>query len=337
VSGVVISISPQTMIEGNLVQGDQVRVEARSMSDGSLWATRITAAPPPALVAPSPSDTPEPTATTVPTREPPTEVPTIVPAKPTVAPGEVPATPTASRMPTKAPTATATATETPVPPTPTPPREIKVRIRGRIDSMAADCWTVDGVVLQIKGSTRIDETEASASVGAMASVVAIRNEDETLTAVEIKVEAAQPAQEQPVEFQGLIESWNDTHWFVGGYDLLVNPYTLISGSPQKGLLAQVKAVRLTDGTTLARQIVIYLPIEEVQFEGLIQSIGAGEWVVEGVIVRFDDQTVVTGTPAVGALVEVQGLLLPDGAVLGRRVVVQPAAAETPAAEPTASQ
>jgi len=29
---------------------------------------------------------------------------------------------------------------------------------------------------------------------------------------------------------------------VGGYDLLVNPYTLISGSPQKGLLAEVKAV-----------------------------------------------------------------------------------------------
>lgn len=337
ISGVVVSISPETVIEGNLALGDLVQVSARSMSDGSLWATRIAAAPAPMLVAPSPSDTPQPTATTVPTREPPTEVPTIVPAKPTVAPGEVPATPTASRMPTKVPTATATATETPVPPTPTPPREIKVRIRGRIDSIAADSWTVDGVVLQIKGSTKIDQAEAPATIGAMASVIALRNEDETLTAVEIKVEAAAPSQEQPVEFQGLIESWSDTHWFVAGYDLIVNPYTLITGSPQRGLLAEVKAVRLTDGTTLARQIIIHLPSEEVQFEGVIQAISAGEWLVEGVIVRFDKQTVVSGTPEVGALVEVQGLLLPDGAVLGRRIVVQPAAVETPGAEPTASQ
>lgn len=335
ISGVVVFIAPETVIEGGLALGDQVQVVARSMSDGSLWATRIAAAPP-MLTAPSPSDTPEPTSTTVPTREPPTEVPTIVPPKPTVAPGEVPATPTASRMPTRVPTATATATETPVPPTPTPPREIKVRIRGRIDSIAADSWTVDGVVLQIKSSTKIDQAEANAAVGAMASVVAIRNEDETLTAVEIKVEAAEASREQPVEFQGLIESWNDTHWLVGGYDLLVNPYTLITGSPQKGLLAEVKAVRLTDGTTLARQIIIHLPSEEVQFEGVIQSMGAGEWLVEGVVVRFDGQTVVSGTPEVGALVEVQGLLLPDGAVLGRRIVVQPAAIETPGAEPTAS-
>ena len=336
VSGVIVSISPETVVEGTLALGDLVRVDARSMSDGSLWATRIAAAPVPVLAPPSPSDTPEPTATFVPTREPPTEVPTIVPPKPTVAIGEVPPTPTASRMPTKAPTATATSTETPVPPTPTPPREIKVRIRGRIDSIAVDSWTVDGVVIQIKGSTVIDESLARASVGAMAGVVAIRNEDDTLTAVEIKVEAAEPAQEQPVEFQGLIESWTETRWVVGGHELLVNPYTLISGSPQKGLLAEVKAVRLTDGTTLARQIVIRLPSEEVQFEGLIQVIGDGEWVVEGVVVRFDDQTVVLGTPEVGALVEVQGLLLPDGAVLGRRIVVQPAAVPTPGAEPTAS-
>lgn len=336
VSGVVVFISPQTIIEGDLGLGDLVRVDARSMSDGSLWATRIAAAPP-LVIVPAPSDTPEPSATRVPTREPPTEVPTIPPAKPTVAPGEVPATPTASRMPTKVPSATATSTETPVPPTATPPREIKVRIRGRIDSMTARVWTVDGVEIQITRTTRIDEAEARAAVGAMASVVALRNEDDTLSAVEIKVEASEPAQEQPVEFQGLIESWSDTRWVVGGHELIVNPYTLISGSPQKGLLAEVKAVRLSDGTTLARQIVIHLPSEEVQFEGLIQSISAGEWVVEGVVVRLDSQTVVLGTPQVGAEAEVQGLLLPDGAVLGRRIVVQPAAVATPGAEPTVGQ
>jgi hypothetical protein len=322
VGGVVVLVSSDTAMEGELDLGSRVRVDARSMSDGTLRAMRIAVEPEPLAAAPAPSDTPESTRAAVPTSEPPTEVPTIPQSKPTTLPVEVIPSATPSSMPTPLPTATATSTETRVPPTPLPPREVKVRVKGRIDAMSAEAWTVDGVQVLIRPGTAIDESQAPAAVGATATVLAIRNEDESLVAVEIKVEAAASIPEQPFEFQGLIESWTEERWFVGGYDLIVNPYTLVEGNPQKGLLAEIKAVRLSDGTILAKQIIIRLPTEEVQFEGVIQSMSVGEWVVEGVVVRFDAGTVVEGSPEVGAQVEVQGLLLADGAVLGRRIVVQ---------------
>ena len=53
-------------------------------------------------------------------------------------------------------------------------------------------------------------------------------------------------------------------------------------------------------------------------------IGGGNAAIDAArtALRLDAETAVEGTPAVGAVAEVQGLLLPDGAVLARRIVVQ---------------
>jgi hypothetical protein len=204
--------------------------------------------------------------------------------------------------------------------------------------MSAHSWTVDGQVVQINASTRIDESQGRAAVGGTATVLAVRQEDQSLLAVDIQIARPPPTPEQPFEFQGLIESWSATQWVVGGHVLIINGDTVIEGSPQKGLLAEVKALRQGDDSLLARHIVVQLPTEEVQFEGLIQSLSAGEWVVEGVTVRIDAQTQISGTPDIGAVAEVQGLLLPDGAVLGRRIKVQPIlATPTTPPEPTSTQ
>jgi hypothetical protein len=334
VGGVQVSISAETVVEGEASTGALVRVEVRSLSDGTLSAVRISAEPPEAAPQPTLSPTPEPTATAVPTQVPPTAVPTTsvptkVESRPTVVPVEVLPTLTPSRMPTR--TATRTPTVTPIPPTPPPPREIKVRFKGTIDAMSAQTWTVDGQTVRIDADTRIDESAGQATVGGTATVLAVRQEDGSLLAIEIQV-APPPTPEQPFEFQGLIESWSATQWVVSGHVLIINGDTAIQGSPQKGLLAEVKALRQSDGSLLAKSIVVQLPTEEVQFEGVIQSISAGQWVVEGVTVRIDAQTQIGGTPAVGAVAEVQGLLLPDGTVLGRRIEVQ-SALETPSTPP----
>jgi hypothetical protein len=195
---------------------------------------------------------------------------------------------------------------------------------------------VDGQTVRIDANTRIDESEGQAIVGGTATVLALRQEDGSLLALEIQIARPPPAPEQPFEFQGLIESWSATQWVVGGHALIVNGDTAIQGGPQKGLLAEVKALRQSDGSLLAKNIVVRLPTEEVQFEGVIQAISAGEWVIEGVIVRIDAQTQISGTPTVGAVAEVQGLLLPDGAVLGRRIEVQ-SPLETPTTPPEPTQ
>jgi len=348
VAGVPVSTSAETALEGEIGIGTLVRVYVRSFSDGSLWASRIAAEPSQTTPEPTPSPTLRPTDTEIPTRVPPTAVPT-TPVPPTAAPTRVESqatmppikaptavpTRTASRVPTRTPTQTRTAT--PVPPTPPPPREIKVRFTGKIEAMGAQAWTVDGQTVRINSSTRIDESLGRAAVGGTATVLAIRQDDQNLLALEIQIASPPPTPEQPFEFQGLIESWSATQWVVGGHVLIVNGATAIDGSPQKGLLAEVKALRQGDGALLAKHIVVQLPTEEVQFEGLIQVLNGGEWVIEGVTVRIDVQTQIHGTPVVGAVAEVQGLLLPDGAVLGRRIDVLPPPTPTPVPEATPTQ
>jgi len=321
VGGVAIRTSEETVVEGDLAVGTFVRVYVRSAGDGTLLAMRISVEP--EIAAPQPTASPsmaEPTmtATATPTETPqPTEIPpTTRPVQPSAA------TATPSPTPTATGTATPSATPTEIPPTPPPPRDVKVRFSGMIETITAEAWTIGGQIVIVDENTVIDEEAAPAAVGAVARVIATRQQDGTLLGVAIIIERAAEIPEQPFEFQGLIESFGSAEWIVGGHSLLITEQTVIEGTPQKGLLAEVKAMRQSDGSLIAVRIVVRLPTEEVQFEGVIQSVGDGEWIVEGVTVRLDAETAVEGTPAVGAVAEVQGLLLPDGAVLARRIVVQ---------------
>ncbi len=330
ISGIPVEISSETVIEGDVTAGTLVRVHVRSLSDGTLLALHVV--PEAEVIVPqstaSPTQ-PEPTVTAMATSTP-TEIPaTPVPVQPQQPPQTLAPTSTDKPRATPRPTFMPSPTATLVPTTPAPPREVKVRFRGRIESIATNAWTVDGQVVRIDATTRIDEQAGNAAVGATATVLAIRLEDGTLLAIEITIEQVAQATEQPFEFQGLIESFGPTQWIVGGHTLIISADTIIENTPQKGLLAEVKALRRGDGALVAIYILVRLPIEVVQFEGVIQSLGAEEWIVDGVTVRLDAQSVVVGTPVVGSLVEVEGLLLPDDAVLARRIVVQPAVTATP--------
>jgi len=326
IGGVPVRLSDETSVGDGVTVGSFVRVEVRSLSDGTLLALRIAvepAAKPPRLTA---SPTPAageatPTELTVPSPTPTTTPTTRVVVQPASSTSTPSPTPTATESSTPSPTPTATDT-------PLPPRQVKIRFAGPIDEIGADTWTIDGRVVRVDANTSIDQSQAQAAVGATASVVAVRDDDGGLVAVSIIIEPPPQAPPEPFEFRGLIENYGADSWTVGGYSLAITPDTAVEGSPKQGLLAQVKAVRLGDGSLVAVQIVVQPPTEEVQFEGLIQSLAAGEWIVEGVIVRLDEETVVEGKPALGAMAEVQGLLLADGAVLALRIVIQPPVAAT---------
>jgi hypothetical protein len=326
IGGVPVRASDETLVGDGVQVGTLVRVEIRSLSDGTLLAVSISAEP---LAAP-----PRPTATPTPDEIAATELATPSPI-PTTGPTSAAPVQPASATSTPSPTPTATVSSTPsatptVTSTPVPPRQVKIRFTGRIEEIGADAWIIDGRVVKVDESMSFDDSQAPAAIGAMARVVAVQDEEGRLVAVTIVIEPTPPKPEEPFEFRGLIESFEPGLWTVGGYSLIITPDTVIEGSPEQGLLAQVKAVRLGDGSLVAVQIVVQSPTEEVQFEGVIQSLTAGEWVVEGVIVRLDAETVVEGTPTVGGMVEIQGLLVADGAVLARSIVVQPPPVGTPA-------
>ncbi len=310
--GLTLNIDQDTRVGDGIDVDTLVQVRLRSLPDGSLLALEIVRE----------ADGAHPTAT--PGRTPTTEMTaTMAPAEATSSPtpssaGMVALTSSATPEPTATRTRVPTSTATAVLPTNTPAREIKVVFSGMIESIEEQVWRIGGQLVYVNSATVIDDSKASAQTGTGAMVVAVRRTDGTLLALSI---ATQPAPEpELIEFQAQIELWGPTQWVIGGRVVLVLPGTTIEGNPEEGLLARVRAWKQANGELHAERITVVVP-EEVQFEGRIAFIGTEYWVVEGTTVRLDAYTSVTGNPAVGATVEVQGVLLPDGSVLARSIVV----------------
>jgi hypothetical protein len=128
----------------------------------------------------------------------------------------------------------------------------------------------------------------------------------------------------PVEFRGLIEGIDPRYWMVGSHMVLITAQTSVEGQPQLGAMAEVKGLLLHDGIVLARSIRVTAPgaLAEVEFEGRIESISENLWVVDGTTVKVHAATAILGTPAVGAIAEVRGLLQPDDSVMAQQIVVR---------------
>jgi len=127
-----------------------------------------------------------------------------------------------------------------------------------------------------------------------------------------------------LEFRGLIQEIDPRYWIVGDRMVFVTQRTDIEGYPDVGALAEVKGMLLFQDSVLAHSIRIIVPsaLEEVEFEGIIDSLSEDVWVVGGTVVRIGARTVVDGTPGVGAIAQVRGILQPDASVLAQQIVIQ---------------
>jgi hypothetical protein len=156
--------------------------------------------------------------------------------------------------------------------------------------------------------------------------------------------------EQEVEFEGVIESFSDTEWVVGGRTVAVNPATEIVGTPAIGLKAEVRALVQADSSLLAIRIKVEAADdddaqpEEVEFEGIIEAMPAGlpaEWVIGGRTVTANAQTIITGTPEIGLKAKVTALRDSDGKLLATAIAIEmpeptkmPRPTRTPTSTPT---
>jgi hypothetical protein len=185
--------------------------------------------------------------------------------------------------------------------------------------MEEDYWIIDGQKVLLDEDTVIENPDL-AEVGAWAVVQALRQPNGSLLAQYITITRGAEKPPQPIEFKGLVESFSDTVWVVAGRTVLINEDTVIEGTPQVGAVARVQALQQADGSLLATRIVIEERV--VEFEGPILEISPQVWVIAGRRVEVDANTVVVGTPRVGALAEVQAIERADGALLATRIEIQ---------------
>lgn len=149
-------------------------------------------------------------------------------------------------------------------------------------------------------------------------VVAVTNLNITVLVVAGQTTIIPPgeAPQEPVfhiSGEGEVTAIGDT-WRIGGQTFLTDASTVIVGDPQLGDWVAVEGRLLPDGTRFADRITLLHHSTENQFSftGKVEVISDTQWTIAGRVVRVDDLTKIDEGIAVGAQVEVQGAIAPDG-------------------------
>lgn len=320
--------------------GSTVEVVAIADGQGSLVARQVrllVPAPGPVLMV-APTATPTPTATSSPMPSP-TASPSATPspsdtATPRPTSTDTP-TPTATATPsptaTQTPTRTATPTRT-VTPTATPVRTVTIRIFGLIEERHPDRWIISGQEIWLDTETLIDESIGPAEIGAEVAAEVVQRPDGRLLA---RVITVLKDVFETREWRDVINAMNGSEWVIGNTPVLVVGDTEIIGDPAVGKVASVRAKRYANEPWRAVRIRVDEP-EYVDFEGTINAISGGSWVVGGTTVIIDGQTSISGAnPEVGLWAEVRAQRKGDGLHAVAIVVQEPTPA--PTATPTPSE
>lgn len=110
---------------------------------------------------------------------------------------------------------------------------------------------------------------------------------------------------------GEVEAIADTVWTVAGQTVMVDGETAVSATLTLGDIAHVEGIILSDGTLLARHIVL---IEDTvrlpfAFSGVVEAIMTDSWIISGRSVVVDGSTAISAAASVGDVVKVRGIIV----------------------------
>jgi len=124
---------------------------------------------------------------------------------------------------------------------------------------------------------------------------------------------------------GAVEGIGDTQWTISRIVLSVDAFSKIDAGLALQDLAEVQAEFLPDGRLYAREIhgvsAASAPLEgsEIEFVGLVESIGGTSWRVAGIEVTVTPETEIKGALAVGDLAKVHALAAQNGKLTAREI------------------
>ncbi|OGN73611.1 MAG: hypothetical protein A2X24_12735 [Chloroflexi bacterium GWB2_54_36] len=204
-----------------------------------------------------------------------------------------------------------------------------VELKGTVDSIQADSYTVSGLTFRFDTLTIISGAPV---VGDSVEVKALLLPD--LTRYALKIELQDEVVTTPsFEFHGLVEAMAADMWTVSGEQVQVTVDTVIDADIAAGALVEVKG-EVVGGLMVADSIELKENMPgavgvEVEIFGTIESITGTVYVVGGKTVNTDAATEITGVLAVGSFVKVHASLNADGTFQAREIELM----TEPAAEP----
>jgi hypothetical protein len=138
-----------------------------------------------------------------------------------------------------------------------------------------------------------------------------------------------PPREIRIRIEGKIDAIGSQSWTVAGRQIILQPSTRIkqeNALAQVGGWALVDAIKQSDGQLVAREILIIRgpeqPPQPREFHGVIESMAEGEWVIAGQHVLIVSETVIEGSPEIGAKAHVEAELHADGRLIAKRITVE---------------
>ena len=203
----------------------------------------------------------------------------------------------------------------------------KVEFEGTVESIDGATYLIAGQTVMTDASTRFEPDQGSIGVGAWVKVEAQEQPDGSLLAMKIELKhSGQPDDDEveEVEFRGVVEAMNGNTITVAGMTVDVSTAVVKDGTLQVGVVVEVKARRMADGSLVAVEIEVkgshdgdgdedaYRP--HVEFEGTVESINGGIYIIAGITVDASGASIEHGPIGVGDQVKVEGVEQADGSV-----------------------
>ena len=179
--------------------------------------------------------------------------------------------------------------------------ETRFEFTGLVEQIEGNIWTIAGVAITTDENTDIT---GEPGVGDLVKVEGRILPDGAWLADEIK----KVSEVNHFEFIGTVQAIDP--WVVSGISFEVDDFTQISPGIEVGALVHVVGIILEDGTWLATSIELLDEANTLVFIGIVDSIDP--WVVNGLSLTVDENTLFIGEIVVGALVRVEVLIQPDG-------------------------
>jgi hypothetical protein len=183
---------------------------------------------------------------------------------------------------------------------------------GVVQDIADEAWTISGVTITVDADTEID---VGLSVGDVVQVHGWILDDGSWLARSI---ARVEEEEREFELVGYVESI--APWVVAGIPFQTDEWTEIEPDIRPGDRVRVTGRITEDGVWMASEIERLDEDDEaidVVFVGTVES--TDPWVVSGIPLAVDDETIVEDDVSVGDLVKVEARILPDGTWLATKI------------------
>jgi len=181
-------------------------------------------------------------------------------------------------------------------------------------TQTGEVWVIGGVEFQTHEATAIT---GNPQIGDWVSVRGRLLADGTRLADQIELQA--PAFVNRFRMIGVVEEMGESRWTVSGQEIEVNEETRMDEGIEIGSRVLVRGTVQEGGRLLATDIQLLDEMTRFEFTGLVERIEGRVWTISGIAITIDAETEITGDPAVGDRVHVEGQVLPDGTWLARKI------------------